>query len=285
MVEALRRLRREIDSIRVALRRSRTTFVTSRQALERIQQLFSAWSANVRPRLASSGIPVEVINTADAAFGDLVRLTSHRSRRLQYLRALLLVRRVLVEQVLLEVARIPTTPALLVPPVGPDDFIPEIPDLRNELIPNALLGWIQNMRNFLRTYNFDRNVFVMVSYQDRLAPLIKGIKETLVQLGLNGIVAREHRLTDDLYNPIACLLCCNYGIAIFDRPEPRQTHNPNIVYELATMQFLKRPCVILKHQSVTTMPSDFLQRLYESYRTEQEAVQKLREWWARITVA
>ncbi len=115
----------------------------------------------------------------------------------------------------------------------------------------------------------------------KLEPLISAVKKKLVQLNLNPVIAREHQLTNDLYNPIACLLCCSYGVAIFDRAETTRMHNPNVVYELSMMHFLKRPNVILKHAKLKKMPTDILSMLYEDYSSQKEAVRKLGEWWAR----
>jgi len=71
-------------------------------------------------------------------------------------------------------------------------------------------------------------------------------------------------------------------VAIFDRAETAQTHNPNVVYELSMVHFLKRRCVILKHSKLRTMPTDILTMLYEDYSSQEEAVRKLGEWWIRI---
>ena len=166
---------------------------------------------------------------------------------------------------------------------GAGNLLPEIPDLPNELIPYSLQGWIPKIRSFLRENEFSRNVFMMVSYGRELSPLIDAVKSTLIELRLNPIVARDHDITDDLYNPIACLLSCSYGIAVFDRPQARQQHNPNVVYELGMMQLLKRPCVILKHHSLKKMPSDLLSRLYESYGSINEATEPLSAWWTKLS--
>ncbi len=128
---------------------------------------------------------------------------------------------------------------------------------------------------------FGKNTFIMVSYRATLEPLVDAVKEKLETLDLNPILAKDHSLTNDLYNPIACLLCCSYGVAIFDRAETAQMHNPNVVYELGMMQLLKRPCVILKHSKLRKMPTDLLSMLYEGYSSRQEAVRKLGEWWTR----
>ena len=121
----------------------------------------------------------------------------------------------------------------------------------------------------------------MVSYRSELASLVRRVERALINLDLNPIIARDHGITDDLNNPIACLLCCSYGVAIFDRAESRQQHNPNVVYELGMMTLLKRPCAILKHRRLRRMPTDLLTRLYEDYGSIDEAVKRVNDWWKR----
>lgn len=279
MLEALRYLRQELNAVLAALTADQHVFITDNQTLERIQELYIGWLRDAKPLFLTGGVPPEVVNRADHTLAELVRLTALRSRRERYVALLTTARRVLVEQLLLEVARLPA--AALAPPAP--QLIPEIPDLPDDLIPNALLGWVASLRDFLRRNAFDRNVFIMVAYRSHLNPLIKRVKDDLVQLGLNGIVARDHGITDDLNNPIACLLCCNYGLAIFDKAEAKQAHNPNVVYELGMMQLLKRRCLILKHKKLKAMPTDILTRLYEDYETEAQAATKLRAWWKAIS--
>ena len=278
MLEALRNLRQELNALLAAMKADQHAFVTDNQLLERIQELVITWLRDVKPLLLAGGVPPEVVNTADQTLAELVRLTALRSRRQRYVALLTTARRV-VPQLLLEVARLPA--AAQAPPSP--QLLPEIPDISNELIPNALLGWVTSLRDFLRKNAFDRNVFIMVAYRSHLNPLIKRVKADLVRLGLNGIVARDHRITDDLNNPIACLLCCSYGVAIFDKAEATQTHNPNVVYELGMMQLLKRRCVILKHKKLKAMPTDLLTRLYEDYETITEASDKVHAWWRTIS--
>lgn len=283
MIEALRNLRREIDSLRASLQAASKGVVSDQGLLLRAEQLFLAWSAALRPQLAASGVPQEVLARADNGFDKLARLTGRRSSRRDYLILLSAVRRTLTEQVLLEAARASAPVRVSSRVAAEERLIPEIPDLRNELVPNAIYGWIPKLREFLKRHTFDHNVFLMFAYRRRLSGLVAAIKRALRGLGLNVVIAREHNLTDDLYNPIACLLCCNYGIAIFDRAERGQAYNPNIVYELAMMHLLKRPCIILKHDSVRVMPSDFLHKLYEAYESDAGAIRQIQGWWTRTT--
>jgi hypothetical protein len=90
----------------------------------------------------------------------------------------------------------------------------------------------------------------MIRYRERNKSLLKEIKNVLSEQGMNGILASEHNLTDDLYNPIACLLSCSKGIAVFDKADVGQKFNPNVAYELGMLHLLGRGCLILKHRSL-----------------------------------
>ena len=283
MLEALRTLRRELDALLESLNAMAGVFVTSAPLRRRIQQFYLSWS-NLRPLLESAQVPQAVIRRAEGLAGNVVRLAGGKSRRELYHRELLALRGVLGKELLLEIARLePSTRTERVSArVTETSILPEIPGLTNDLIPNSLYGWTDKMRTFLRQNSYDHNVFVMVAYRPSLNALISDVRKALTDLELNPVVAREHSLTDDLYNPLACLLCCGLGVAIFDKGESRQRHNANIVYELAMMQMLKRPCMILKHQNVKTMPSDFLHKLYEPYKTSNDAVKAVKGWWRRL---
>lgn len=281
MLEALRNLNKEINAIISSLRNAPQNIPANSPVVERVHDLVLTWSVSVRPNLAAMKVPGEVLNRADVLTSKVARLTGSTSLKTKYLSVLHTIRRVLMEQVLLEVARIPVALQLAVTNTATPNLFPEISDLPNQLVPNALQGWSQPIRKFLKKHPFDKNVFIMISYRSELGPLIERVKEELLRLDLNPVLAKEHNLTDDLYNPIACLLCCSYGVAIFGRAEATQMHNPNVVYELGMMQLLKRPCVILKHAKLKRMPTDLLNRLYEDYSSQKEAVRKLTEWWAR----
>src|SRR5439155_11678939 len=151
-------------------------------------------------------------------------------------------------------------------------FLRGIPDVPVALVPNAILGCRSRIDAFLHDHPFDRSVFIMIRYRPRNKALIKSIKRALHSQQLYGVVASEHKLTDDLYNPVACLLCCARGIAVFDQSEVGQNHNPNVAYELGMLHLLNRPCLILKHRQLKSLQSDILMKLYVPYSTPREAV-------------
>jgi hypothetical protein len=271
----------EIDSLVLAMRNNNVRIRVEDPVLQRVRDLVYSWLTAVRSNLEAIGVPIEVLNRVNTICFKLTRLTSDNSRRQRYQAILRSLGRILVEQVLHEVTLIPIGVRASVAPTRAERLLADIPDLPNQLIPNALHGWIPKIKAFLRQNDFGRNVFIMVSYRPELTPLVRRVKKTLIKLRLNPIVARDHPITDDLNNPIACLLCCSYGVAIFDRPHVNQQHNPNVVYELGMMTLLKRPCIILKHRRLRRMPSDILSRLYEDYDSIDDAVNQVNDWWAR----
>jgi hypothetical protein len=157
-------------------------------------------------------------------------------------------------------------------------FLKSIPDVPLALVPNAILGWRAKMESFLATHPFDRSVFIMIRYRKRNDRLIAMVKRVLEAAAFTGVLASEHSITDDLYNPVACLLCCSRGVAIFDKAEERQEFNPNVAYELGMFHLLGRSCVILKHQSLRTLQSDILMKLYQSYSNVTSAETVMRLW-------
>lgn len=282
MLEALRNLLNEISAILSALRGGHGNAVDN-PAIERIQELVLTWSANIRSGLSDVGVPQEVLGAADKRITALARLSTAAPTRKKMVTALNAAWSTLHGQVLLELAHIPLAVQLARAPRSPVPALlfPEIPELPNQLVPNSVQGWSVQIKKFLRGNPFGRNVFIMVSYRSQLRPLVNALKKRLTALNLNPILAKDHPITNDLYNPVACLLCCSYGVAVFERAQTAQTHNPNVVYELGMMHLLKRPCVILKHHDLARMPTDLLSMLYEDYSTKAEAVQKLSEWWER----
>lgn len=281
MLEALLNLNNEVKAIILNLQNAGQNIPANSPFVERVQDLVRTWFVSVRPNLAAMGIAQEVLGRADQVTSRAARLTAKTSRKTQYVAAMHAISRVLTRQVLLELTKIPVGLQLVATAAAVGNLFPEISDLPNQFIPNALHGWAEPIKKFLKKHPFDKNVFIMVAYRRELAPIVARVETELRNLDLFPVLAKDHILTDDLYNPIACLLCCAYGVAIFGQAEAKQIHNPNVVYELGMMQLLKRRCVILKHAKLRRMPTDLLNKLYEDYSSQNEAAQKLTEWWAR----
>ena len=152
-------------------------------------------------------------------------------------------------------------------------------------LPNALVGHEQRLEAFLSANPFEQNVFIMAKDRNENIAHRAMIKDGLRERGLNPVWAGGLDLIDDLYNPIACLVCCKYGVALFDAPEPQQQVNPSVAYELGMMHLLGRECLILKSDELSYPPTDVLQKLYEGYEEDNlETIRHLiREWAEKLT--
>ena len=110
------------------------------------------------------------------------------------------------------------------------------------------------------------------------------IKNELENHGLNCVRADapEWNLTNNVYNPIAVLYCCKYGIALFDEAEDEPEYNPNVAYELGVMHNQGKECLILKHSSLKSIPFDLVKDLHKPYTREIEFQKIFKEWLISI---
>ncbi len=151
------------------------------------------------------------------------------------------------------------------------------------LIP-PLVGFRQKLEQQLEQFPFEDNVFLMMRFKKASESLSTFMIETLQEAGLRGVRADDPRwiLTEDVYNPLAVLYCCKYGIALFDEPRPGQAYNPNVVYELAIMQYQGKDCLILRHASLPALPFDLIKNLYYVYDRDLAVRENIRKWISKI---
>src|SRR5205814_4666649 len=126
----------------------------------------------------------KLTSRADQLASRLVRLTARRSRKREYRSILLGIRRVLVHQLLFEVASVDFPSERNVVSQLAPSLLPEIPGLTTDLIPKALYGSTESMRTFPRQSSYDHNAFLMVAYRANLKSLISAMKSILKRLGL-----------------------------------------------------------------------------------------------------
>ena len=274
--ETFESFKAELSTLRGIVSVAQNKTIRDELLLERFRTLFRTWASVVRPTIEPLLQTKRDFLKLGAELEALARLTSMYKPVADYRKRLNTSIRLANELVLY----LPPTQAQRPPfHLGRDNlFLPAIPDLPVYLVPNPLLGWKSKIEAFVKKYHFDESVFLMIRYRGRNKNLLKEIKSVLSELKLNGILASEHNLTDDLYNPIACLLSCSKGIAIFDKAEIRQKFNPNVAYELGMLHLLGRGCLILKHQSLKSLHTDILMKLYHEYETAETAGTEIRNW-------
>lgn len=248
---------------------------------DRFRTLFRTWISTVRPAIEPILQSKRDFLKLGAELEALANLTSKYKPVADYRKRINRAIQLSLSNDLL-VLDLPPTIAISASRVSTDLFLPSIPDLPSKLVPNALFGWKSRIATFSNKHPFDKSVFIMVRYRERNKSLIKEIKSVLSKNGHHGILASDHKLTDDLYNPIACLLCCSKGIAVFDEADAEGKFNPNVAYELGMLHLLSRECLILKHQSLRSLHTDILMKLYLEYETVENAQLHTREWIGRF---
>ena len=239
---------------------------------ERIRQSFITWS-RLKARIESSSGQSAKVTQVDNLLEIAARNSGRRIQKAKF-RAQLRGANKILTAIYFDAVRTGQ-------PIRVQRLFEEIPDLPDNLIPKALVGWKSKVKEFLKRNPFDQNVFVMVRYASQSAGLLARITAQISAVGDTDekkffpVVAKDHSITDDLYNPIACLLCCRYGVAVFDSAEKHPDFNPNVAYELGMMHLLGRECLILKSSAIKTMPADILQKIYMPFSSPDEAAEKV----------
>lgn len=152
-------------------------------------------------------------------------------------------------------------------------------------LPNSLVGFKDRMVGRLNSTDYQKNVFLMMKFRPSNKLVADFIIEELKKRGYNGVRADqdEWNITNDVYNPIAVLLCCKFGIALFDEPEAGNDFSPNVAYELGMMHLQKKSCLILRHSSLPPMPFDLIKDLHRKYSKELEIRDHVATWLDQIS--
>lgn len=153
-----------------------------------------------------------------------------------------------------------------------------------ELI-KPLIGYVRDIENQIARFPFSKNVFLMMKFRDSNRDLSEYITENLLKHGLCGVRAdhEDWNITKNVYNPIAVLYCCKYGIALFDEPEDHQAYSPNVAYELGMMHYQNKHCLILRHKSLPSVPFDLIKDLYVTYERDLQVKQIIASWIKQLT--
>lgn len=148
----------------------------------------------------------------------------------------------------------------------------------------SLHGYKGEIQNRLEKYPFEKNVFLMMKFRESNKLIYRFIQKKLEEQGYNCVRAdeKEWDITGNVYNPLAVLYCCKYGIALFDEPEKGNNFSPNVAYELGIMHLQQKECLILRHDSLPSMPFDFIKDLHRRYGNDLEVENIVLEWIGKI---
>lgn len=138
------------------------------------------------------------------------------------------------------------------------------------LSPPDLLAPLQN---FLHAHPFDNNVFGMTRFPEKndegddadpVSPALEVAREICSAHGLEFHLASDRQIVDDLWgNVTAHMWASRYGIAFFeDRAKKGLSYNLTI--EAGGMLVLGRRTALLKDESIKSMPTDLVGKIYKS---------------------
>ncbi len=162
-------------------------------------------------------------------------------------------------------------------------YVPE--EGQYELI-KPLVGFKSDIESQIARFPFSKNVFLMMKFRESNRELGDYIIENLSKQGLHGVRADhlEWNITKNVYNPIAVLYCCKYGIALFDEPEEHQAYSPNVAYELGMMHYQNKYCLILRHNSLPVIPFDLIKDLYVTYEKDLQVRHIIASWIKQVAI-
>jgi guanylate kinase len=151
-------------------------------------------------------------------------------------------------------------------------------------LPASLVGRKPAIVQRLVKSDYRRNVFLMMKFRPSNLATWEFMRDTLRERGFNCVRAdqKEWNLTKDVFNPVAVLLCCKYGIALFDEAEDGAYYSPNVAYELGVMHFQRKDCLILRHKSLPAPPFDLIKDLYKIYARDIELRTAVLQWLDEI---
>ena len=160
----------------------------------------------------------------------------------------------------------------------------EIPGYGKFKLIRPLVGFKRAMEAQIERFPYACNVFLMMKFRRKNKLLSDFILQELQQHGFKGVRADDPdwNITRNVYNPIAVLYCCRFGLALFDEPEEGQAYSPNVAYELGMMHYQDKNCLILRNENLPPVPFDLVKDLYNHYRSDLEVRAIIEQWVKNI---
>jgi hypothetical protein len=91
------------------------------------------------------------------------------------------------------------------------------------------------------------------------------IKETLLKHKIRSFRADDKDYMDDLLSNVRTYMhACDFGIAVFERIQ-EENFNPNVSFEVGYMMALSKEVLLLKDQTLKSLPSDLAGKLYKPF--------------------
>lgn len=158
------------------------------------------------------------------------------------------------------------------------------PQIKFELI-KPLVGFKEDIKERLERFPYEKNIFLMMKFRKSNEDFSEFIKTEIANAGFNCVRADddEWNITKNVYNPLAVLYCCKFGIALFDQPEEEQIYNPNVAYELGIMHYQRKNVLLLTHEDLPQMPFDLIKDLRKTYSKEIDFRRLFTKWMREVS--
>ncbi len=111
--------------------------------------------------------------------------------------------------------------------------------------------------------------------------IVDSIKSTFIKYDIQGLRADAKEYHAYLFgNVLTYIYGCKYGIAVFERLES-ENFNPNVSLELGYMRGLKKIVCLLKDQTLQTLNTDLVGKLYKSFDPQEpeKTIPEVLEKW------
>ncbi len=133
--------------------------------------------------------------------------------------------------------------------------------------------------------HYERNAFIMMPFGETKAHqfIHRAIRSTLEKYGIKGHRADDKNYHDDLFpNVLTYLYGSSFGLAVFERLEA-DDFNPNVSLKVGYMRALGKPICLLKDQTLKTLPTDLIGKLYTPFDPQdpEGSIPESLEKWLR----
>ena len=171
--------------------------------------------------------------------------------------------------------------------IKPKDTVLQITAREHYHLPKPIRNYKDRIIEQLRCSRFEKNVFVMMSFEEKHDGTYNLIKLVVENAGFNCVRADKNGWSnitqESVYNPYAALYCCKYGIALFaNNEEDDSKYNTNVAIELAMMVFQDKHCLMLKHKGLNSPPFDLANHIHKEYCRTEELVAIIQNWITKL---
>ncbi|MFN5230365.1 MAG: hypothetical protein ACK5FS_15980 [Planctomycetota bacterium] len=150
--------------------------------------------------------------------------------------------------------------------------------------PNYPLEITDSLKHFFRDHpDPRRTAFIMMQFGTTPghSQMLDAIRSSLKTFGITGLRADDKEYHDDLFPNVQTYMHgCGFGIAIFERLQS-DDFNPNVSLEVGYMRALRKPVCLMKDQTLRTLQTDLVGKLYKSFdpqRASESIPNELTKW-------